>query len=869
MKTLLSLFFVLHTALTFGQGVQGRVINAYTGLGIPGVQVRAIGTSLSTSSDGEGNFTFRLRPGQYTLQFSSSGFDAIDRPMVVRTENRMSMITVRLSGAQHSLKEVTIVGSRNLSRSVMDTPAPIDLISLRDIMPKVAQVDLGQAMQYIAPAYNANRQTGSDGADHVDPASLRGLGPDQTLVLINGKRRHQSALVNLFGTRGRGNTGTDLNTIPIAAIERIEVLRDGAAAQYGSDAIAGVINIVLKKTTDEFTVNTHYGAHKASYRFDEQSFDGGNLNLNANYGIRLGREGVLNLTADYNGRNHTQRANVGSDVVRNQYGDAQIRNLSIWANAEAPVSENTQFYAFGGVSMRRGGAYAWSRAADSDRNIKSIYPNGFDPLITSNIADIALTAGLRGEWKKWNVDVSNTFGSNRFQYGVENTLNASIGERSPTTFDAGGFQLWQNVTGFHVSRDFRQSVNVAIGTEFRVDNYQIFAGEEASYKNYNPAKASGSQGFPGFQPGDATNNTRSNIGVYADIETDITNSFMIGTAARFEYYSDFGATLNGKLTSRLKVTDNFLLRGTLSTGFRAPSLAQINFNQTITNFIEGKPVEVLLARNNSPVTQKLGIAPLKEEKSVNGSVGLTTHLTPNLKLTADAYFVRIRDRIVLTGSFTNSDPAIGADLTALRVGRAQFFTNAISTSTRGLDVVLQHGAVVGAGRLTTTLTANFNHLSIDKVYTNDRLKGKEDTYFDERERRFVQASAPPSKLNLTADYTVKRLNMLVRLVRFGEMTLANFNVYEENFSQKGLIAYDVYKPRLTTDLSLSYQANLRVRLTVGGNNVFNVYPGSKSMPFARRNDYFSPLLTESGGAWDPVQMGTNGAFWFTKVNVKF
>ena len=869
MKTLLSILFFLYSVQSFSQGVQGRVVNAYTGLGIPGVQIRAVGTSMGTSSDGEGNFTFRLRPGQYTIQFSSSGYDAADRPVFIRVENRLANLTVRLTAAQHSLKEVTIVGSRNLSRSVMDSPAPIDLISLRDITPKVAQVDLGQVLQYIAPSYNANRQTGSDGADHVDPASLRGLGPDQTLVLINGKRRHQSALVNLFGTRGRGNTGTDLNTIPIAAIERIEVLRDGAAAQYGSDAIAGVINIVLKKTTREFTANANYGAYQASYRFDDKAFDGGNLNLNANYGIPIGRDGVLNLTADYNGRNHTQRANVGPDIVRQQYGDAQIRNLSLWANSEIPVSENAQFYAFGGLSLRRGGAYAWTRSADSDRNIPSIYPTGFDPLITSNITDAALTAGLRGEWKKWNVDVSNTFGSNRFQYGVEKTLNASIGERSPTTFDAGGFQLRQNVTGLHFTRDFRQSVNVAFGTEFRVENYQIFAGEEASYKNYNPARAAGSQGFPGFQPGDVTNKTRTNIGAYADIETDITRSFMIGTAVRFEQYSDFGGSLNGKLTSRLKVTDNFLVRGTISTGFRAPSLAQVNFNQTVTNFIEGKPVEVLLARNSSPVTQKLGIAPLKQETSLNASLGITTHLTPNLKLTADAYFVNVRNRVILTGAFTNDDPDIGADLTALRVGQAQFFTNAITSTVRGIDVVLQHGTMVRNGRLTTTLTANFNQVNITNVQTNDRLKGKEDTYFDERERRFTQAAAPPSKINLTADYSLKRWNMMLRLVRFGEVTLANFNVYEENFSQKGLIAYDVYKPRLTTDLSLGCQLNQTVRLAIGGNNVFNVYPGSKSMPFGRRNDYFSPLLTESGGAWDPVQMGSNGAFWFTKLNAKF
>ncbi|TAE26682.1 MAG: TonB-dependent receptor [Cytophagales bacterium] len=838
-------------------------------MGIPGVQVRTLGTAIGTSSDGEGNFTLRLRPGQYTLQFASVGFEAIDRPVSVRAENRFQSINVRLNAAQHSLREVSVVGSRNLNRSVMDSPSPIDLISLQEIAPKVAQVDLGQAMQYIAPSYNATRQTGSDGADHVDPATLRGLGPDQTLVLINGKRRHQSSLVNIFGTRGRGNTGTDLNTIPIAAIERIEILRDGAAAQYGSDAIAGVVNIVLKKTTGEFTSNLSYGAHKAAYRFDNKAMDGGNLSLNANYGVQLGQDGFLNITADVNNRNHTQRANVGPDVVRRQYGDAQINNTSLWANMELPIDGNTLFYSFGGLTLRQGEAYAWTRFANSDRNIKSIYPNGFDPLITSNIADVGLTTGVRTEWNSWGVDVANTYGSNRFAYGVENTLNVSLGAQSPTSFDAGGFLLRQNVTGVHFTRDFQRSIHIAAGTEFRAENYRIFAGEEASYKSYDPSRAPGSQGFPGFQPANAINRYRTNLGVYADIETDVTPTFMVGTAARFEYYNDFGPTLNWKLSSWFKATDKVLLRGTISTGFRAPSLAQVYFNQTVTNFFDGKPVEVLLARNDSPVTRKLGIAPLKQETSLNSSLGLTTHLAPNLKLTADAYWVRVRDRVVLTGAFTAQDPTIGADLRALGVGQAQFFTNAISTTTRGLDVVLQHGTLIGNGRLTTTLTANFNKLRIGNVQTNDRLRGKEETYFDERERRFVEASAPPSKINLTADYSRKRWSLLARFVRFGQVTLANFNIYEANFAQRGLIAYDVYKPRLTTDFSASVQVTNNVRLTVGANNLFNVYPGSRSGVFARQADYFSPSLTESGGAWDPVQMGSNGAFWFAKIGMKF
>lgn len=837
----------------FSQSIRGRINDEANGSALPGVTILVVGKQTGTTTDASGNFSLQLASGRYTLRFSSLGYDTVEKSVTVGDN---SSIEVIMKPTQTNLTEVVVVGSRNINRSVTDSPAPIDVIDVRQVTAKTGQLDVNQLLQFVAPSFNSNRQTGSDGADHVDPASLRGLGPDQTLVLINGKRQHQSALVTLFGTRGRGNTGTDLNTIPAAAIERIEILRDGAAAQYGSDAIAGVINIVLKSTTNQFIANVNYGAYQAKYRFDNQKFDGGNLNVNANYGWRIGKNGFLNLTGDYNQREHTNRANtpgIDSTLQRRQYGDSRIKNTSLYANSQIPVSTNTTIYAFGGINFRKGDAYAWTRTADSPRNIPSIYPDGFDPIITSTITDGTFAAGVRTILGSWNVDLGNIFGSNRFDYGVKNTLNTSMGATSPREFKAGGFQLQQNVTGLHFTRFFKntlQGLNVAFGSEFRYENYQIFAGEEASYKAYDISKAAGAQGFPGFQPSNALNKSRTNLGIYIDTEAELTKAFMVGAAARYENYSDFGSTLNGKLSSRLKISPAFMLRGTLSTGFRAPSLAQKYFNSTITNFVGGQPIQVQIAQNGSTITQALGVPNLKQETSVNASLGFTSELGSGFSLTVDGYFVRIKDRVVLTGQFSDELPEISDDLKQLRVSQVQFFTNAISTRTRGIDIVLAHRTQLGQGRLNTSLGVNFNSLDTTSVNTNEKLKPYKDLYFDLREYYFVRASAPPSKINLTLDYSVNKWAFLLRFVRFGEVKLANWNYDPTDL--------DIYRPKVTTDFSISYRFTPQVGLSIGGSNIFSVYP-----------DMHRADLTESGGAWDPVQMGSNGAYWFGKLNLRF
>ena len=845
-NSLLTPLICLVSGVAWGQGANltGQVVDP-AGRPVIGASVVEKGTNNGTATGGDGRFTLRTRTAAPRLVISSLGYVTQE---VASTE----AASIKLAESSTSLDAVQVVGSRSVNRSVTDSPSPVDIIDIREVTAKTGQLDVNQLLQFVAPSFNSNRQTGADGADHVDPASLRGLGPDQTLVLVNGKRQHQSALVNLFGSRGRGNTGTDLNTIPAASIERIEILRDGAAAQYGSDAIAGVINIVLKKSVGELTAAANYGAYTAKYRRDDQKFDGGNFNANLNYGIGLGEKGsFVNATLDYNARQHTQRANVPAPdgLARREYGDPKVSNLSAYVNSKFALSDAAHFYVFGGANKRAGDAYAWTRFADDDRNVPAIYPNGFDPIITSDIVDVSAVAGFRTKLGEFDLDISNNFGSNRFEYGLRNTLNASLGAQSPTSFNAGGFQLQQDVVSLGLTRTYKDvlgGLSLAAGVEGRREWYSLFAGEEASYKNYDPKLSGGSQGFPGYQPSDEIEAQRDNVGVYVDTELSLTQQWLLAAALRYENYSDFGGTLNYKAATRYNVTEFLTLRGTYSTGFRAPSLAQINFNSTFTNFINGKPVEVLLARNNSAVTQKLGIPALRQETSNSANVGFTSRLGSVLTLTVDGYYIKVKDRVVLTTQFGADDPVIGPDLVALNVDQAQFFANAADTRSLGLDVVLNNTSGVGSGRLSTTLAANFNRLRVDRVRASGRLAGRDEEFFGPREQAFVRASAPPSKINLTFDYQLGRFGTLLRFVRFDKVRLLNYDNEPMD-----------YAARITTDLTVNYALTNQLQLIVGSSNLLNVYP-----------TLFDPQTTETGGAWDPVQMGANGRFLFAKLQFR-
>jgi iron complex outermembrane receptor protein len=843
--------------------VTGRVSDP-AGQPIVGASVVEKGTGQGTITDANGNYTLQVKEGS-TIVFSFIGFVTQE----VKPEGR-AIVDVTLEESAELLGEVQIVGSRNSNRSVTETPVPVDVIQLSEVATTSGQLDVNQLLQVVAPSFNSNRQSGADGADHIDPASIRGLGPDQTLVLVNGKRRHQSSHINIFGSRGRGNTGTDLNAIPIAAIERIEILRDGASAQYGSDAIAGVINIVLKSDVNKITGNLNAGVRNGKAPTDdvitEKDWDGQTYQVNLNYGAGIGEKGFINFTTDFLSKKHTNRpANPAKyDIYRRQFGDAALDNFALYFNSGIPISSKSSFYAFGGFNYRDTDAFAYTRTADEDRNIPEIYPNGFDPHITSRITDKSLSAGVKTNVNGWDVDVNNTFGINRFHYIIDGTLNASLLTKSPTRFDAGGYQLSQNTTGINFSQYFPSTlngVNVAFGTEYRIDNYQIFAGEEGSYRNYGIVdsvgsdgflyavdtlgRPGGSQGFPGFSPANELNEFRQNLGLYVDAEFNFSKAFMIGAAARFENYSDFGNTWNGKLATRIAPIDQLAFRASVSTGFRAPSLVQSHYNTTFTNAVSGELIDQLIAKNNSPITRTLGIPALKQETAVNLSAGFTLELG-GFTATVDGYVVNIKDRIVLTGGFDDTDPDIGTDLQALGVAYAQFFTNAVDTRTAGVDAVFTYGLSLNDHSLRFALVGNINNLEVEAVHVSPKLTGKEDTYFGERERLFLEASAPPSKFTFSVDYRFKKIAANIRAVRYDKITFIDYGGVP-----------DVYNPKITLDAALTYNFTPNLSLTAGAANLFNAYPDAQNTD------------TETGGTWDAVQMGFSGMLLYSKLGFRF
>ena len=819
-----------------------------------------------TTTDIDGTFEFEIQQESF-ITISFLGHNSKTLKLI---PNIFHTITL-LSGQE--LDEVKIVGSRNKNRVANDTPVAIDFIDIENTATKSSQVEINQFLQYVIPSFNATKQSGADGADHIDPATIRGLGPDQTLVLINGKRRHQASLINLYGTRGRGNSGTDLNAIPISAIKRIELLRDGASAQYGSDAIAGVLNIVLKDTDNELNVTSTIGFNNAdNTAIFSNKVDGFTHKLGLNYGVKINKGGFINFSAEALSTENTLRP---GSFAREKFGQAAVKNVSIFINSEVPIYRNTKLYVNGGFNYKNTEAFAFSRKANSERNIMEMYPNGFNPLITSNILDDSFSIGLLTDFKDWNIDVNNTFGRNNFQYFIKNTLNATLEENSPTEFDAGGHQLIQNTTSIDFSRYFKtraNGFNIALGIEHRLDKYKIFAGEEASYAAYDingdvinsqtpltdyiryngQIRPGGSQGFPGYSPENEVDRNRSNFSIYTDTEIDFSENIMLGSALRYEYYSDFGSTLNYKLASRVKINQNFNIRGSYSTGFRAPSLAQIYYNLTFTNFIGNTPTESLLIANNDPIARRFNIDKLKEEIAKNFSFGFTSKIGTNFKASIDTYIVTVKDRIILSGNFDASTLGLGVE-------NVQFFANGVDTRTTGVDLVLNWKKNIGTHFFSLDFSGNINHMSITDI--KNKMLDKE-TFFGKREQQFLLASAPKNKFNLGVNYEYKKIKASLNFTRFSEIKLIDWQISQDlsNFNNSETerleAATDIYQPRITTDLHFSYQINTIINLQLGANNLLNIYP-------TEQNGY-----TDSGGLWDATQMGTNGSFYYTKLNLK-
>lgn len=922
-------FFVILVFLTFSiaalaQGTVSGTVKDARGNPLSGASVTIQGTTNGTITDNAGSYTLMVKGGSHTVSASFVGFRTEPKRITV-TDGSTTTVDFALvnSGVTN---EVVVLGSRALPRTQLETTAPVDVIDIKKIAQDAPQVYVNQILTYVAPSFNSGTQTVADGSDHIDPASLRGLGPDQVLVLINGKRRHNTALVNINGTFGRGSVGTDLNAIPVAAIDRIEILRDAAAAQYGSDAIAGVINIVLKSTVNRVTASATGGTHHTRF-LGENVTDGETVQTAINFGIPMGqRGGFINFSGTYDFRNFTNRAgprtgtiysryngrnasgaiqtvdrtdsflnanNVTRDDFKQRVGQSRIRSGQFMFNSILPTDdEGTEFYIFGGVGYRNGQAAGNRRLPSIANNVPSIYPLGFLPEIHSDIYDKSLATGIRGKLKDWNVDFSNTWGQNQFIFRVENSLNASLETQSPIRFNSGGPVFTQNTTNLDFSKSFgvMHGIDVAFGAEHRFERYQLIPGEEASYTDYGKARqvgtdangrpilipdprgsistrfggadslarGGGAQVFPGFRPENAVNATRSAIAGYIDGGFNFTESFLVDAAIRFENYNDFGSTLNGKVALRYKLSPNMSIRGSLSSGFRAPSLHQRYFSTTSTLFVNGIPYEVGTFPNDSRAAKLLGIPELRPEKSNSVSFGFTGGFN-KLKVTVDGYFTRINDRIIYTDLFqgSNSATASPADQELFRLlalanaNRAQFFANAINTETRGLDVVLSYGTRLGKGNLRVDAAGTVSKtMKVGPVMASDLLKGKENIYFSEASRIYIESSVPRVKANLTLNYSLNKWGFFVRSVYFGSVDEATtIEAYKQTFD-----------PRVVTDVSLSYAFTKSLRFTAGSNNVFDVYPEVVSNPANTGSNQF--IYSRRA-----TQFGYNGRYVYARVEL--
>jgi iron complex outermembrane recepter protein len=674
--------------------------------------------------------------------------------------------------AEGDVDELVVTGTRVAARTRLDSLAPVDVLS-QEALTTQATTELAEALSNAAPSLNFPRPSITDGTDHIRPATLRGLAPDQTLVLVNGKRRHQSALVNINGSIGRGSAAVDLNAIPLAAVETVEVLRDGASAQYGSDAIAGVINLRLRDAREGANFSVTYGEYDTEVeteRGQRHASDGATVTGSGWVGLPLGDEGFLTLSAEYRDRDPTSRGDFDVRVpgapVTSRYGDADVSDKTIYANAGVPLGNDWSIYGWAGFQSREGDSAAFPRIFNDARNVPAIYPNGFLPLITTDIDDLAAGWGLNGKLGEWDADFSIVYGRNEIDYGVINSLNVSYGAASQTSFDAGGLEYDQITLNAGVVRGFdwglAEPVNVALGIEARRESYAIVAGEPTSY-NRGPVvgAAAGAQGFPGFQPSNVVDEDREAYSAYVDVEAQVTEQFLASVAVRGEDYSDFGSAATGKLSARYDFTQSFALRGTVSSGFRAPGLQQEFFTSTATNFIGGLPFEVGTFPATSPTAVVLGAQPLDAEKSRNYSLGTVLRFG-NFEATVDAYRIDIRDRIVLSENLNTLQ--VAALIQPFGASVARFFINGVETETKGIDVVARYLLRTdAAGRFEFLAAGNWNDTEIQKVPSTNVIDNicagqpapcTSPVLFDRVNRLTFEEGTPDRKISLGLDWSM-------------------------------------------------------------------------------------------------------------------
>jgi iron complex outermembrane receptor protein len=767
------------------------------------------------------------------------------------------------------VEEVVVTGTRAPGRTRLETVAPVDVVTF-EALEEQGTTELAEALSATAPSVNFPRPSITDGTDVIRPATLRGLAPDQTLVLVNSARRHQSALVNVNGSIGRGSAAVDLNAIPTAAISQVEVLREGASALYGSDAIAGVINIRLKEERSGGGVNATLGQYRTTVKTfrnpegrDEN--DGTTLTVSGWQGLPLGAEGFLTVAAEYRDRDPTSRGDTDVRVtparVTSRYGDPRVQDATLYLNAGLPLSAGWELYGWAGYQRREGESAAFPRIVGDARNVPAIYPNGFLPLIASEISDYTAAAGVRGSIAGFDADLNIVYGRNEIGYRTENSVNVSFGAQSPTSFDSGGINYDQTVVGLDFTRRFEvglaEPLNVAFGLESRRETYGITAGEVASYARGPLPGAQGAQGFPGFLPSNEVDVDRSNVGAYVDLEAQITPKLLAAVSGRLEDYSDFGSTSTGRLSARYDFTDALALRGSATTGFRAPGLQQSFFTSTATNFINGIPFEIGTFPATSPTARVLGARPLESEESVNYALGGVFRMG-RFELTLDGYRIDVNNRIVLSENLqgnatgTPTQREIFRLLQPFGASTARFFINGVDTETKGLDLVARWRLDADdAGEFEFILAANVNETDVTRVPTTNTLSTLPDPpiLFGRVQVLTFEQGTPSEKIVFSTDWDRGPLGATFRISHYG-------SALQPGTAADGSLDI-VTGDHALLDLEGRYRTPIGIGIALGVDNILDEYPNF---------NYPSVNATNAVAFSQYSPFGFNGRFLYARLS---
>lgn len=902
--------------------VRGKVTTA-SGEPVIGATVVVKGTNTGTVTDIDGMYSIDCPTGS-TLVISYIGFNTQE----VVTDGKGVMDIVMTEGIE--LEAVTVIGSRGKPRTDLDSAVPIDAIQASDLI-KTGQVDLAQSIHFVVPSFSAQKFGINDLAPLIDPAQLRGLGSDQTLLLVNGKRRHKVSFFNGNDGVGKGQLGNDLNSIPSAAVERVEVLRDGAAAQYGSDAIAGVINMQLKNNRSGGSVQAYLGSTYTTPKYDDITnkgepgqniygddpiTDGNTYSTSVNFGVPWGDKGFVSTTLSYHHGDPTDRsgtyshssgwytdaqqeaagltdeelqANNGINPDRAVLGTADNTNGGIFVHAGRPISDNWDFYTLGGLTKKRiiGGVFTRTPSRN-DRSALGVFPDGFNPEVPSDLTDWQALSGIKGDLGGgWNMDFSMGYSGNDVDLYARNTVNPSMGTASPTNFYTGGLKVTQSILNLDILKNLTDNISLAVGSEYRRETYAVRAGQKESWlagdlatqlvdivddstgmvigQDVEGFKDIGSSGREGFKPASVGSWDRNNLGIYAQLEADLTDAFLITIAGRFENYSDFGSDFSYKAAARYKIAEALSIRGSVNRSFRAPSLAQLhysNFSQISFDGDGNSIVSPTLPIRDARVQQAFGIETLSPETSFDVALGATSKLLDGaLKLTLDVYQIAVDDRIFLAQVAAGDFPAFATS----GFDDINFFTNAINTTTQGLDfVALYNKAFSPTNVLNISLAMNFNETVIDELNTTpelephiayDRLNNGSDFFV------YLIEGTPRSKIIFSPSYRIGPIGILARISNFGEVSEPrlryNAEIDEWDDNPPGGGEPQVLSAKTIVDLSLTGYINDNLSISAGANNVFDVYPDMLQEAQVRSEVIYSRRVN---------QFGTNGRFLNLTLN---